>query len=272
MNKTKLSIFCLLSIFALTFAGTVSAYNADYTHTNYSSTVKPTADGTYILDDEWVASAAENFGTNAMFSDEWTTAAGTWACLLIETEDGTNDAEDQWVICFDSTEAGMQTEPNGGTAPQTDDYKLVITGHGAGATVEWFKGTGTAWAAATTTPNSTVFEQAQSLTTTPRIAEDHYVLEVCIDKQDTTMGTAVMGFNWAQFVSYYDASEQDLQQWPPADATPAGSPDVPDSWGYIVYDTNPNPTPDIPETTSFIVMAAVSCVAVAGALLLRKRK
>jgi hypothetical protein len=272
MNKTKLSIFCLLSIFALTFAGTVSAYNADYTHTNYMSDIKPTADGTYILDDEWVASAAENFGTNAIFSDEWCMPSLVWTNLLIETEDGTNDAEDQWVICFDSTEAGGETDPDGGTAPQTNDYKLVITGHGAGATVEWFKGTGTAWAAANPAPNSTVFEYGQSLTTTPRIAEDHYVLEICIEKTDITMGTTVMGYNWGQFVSYYDASEQDLQQWPPADATPAGDPDVPDSWGYIVYQMAANPDPDIPETTSFIVMAAVSSVAVAGALLLRKRK
>jgi hypothetical protein len=80
-----------------------------------------------------------------------------------------------------------------------------------------------------------------------------------------------VGYAWAQFVSYYDEDTGETQQWPPADATPAGSPDVPDSWGYIAYDMGGNPEPTIPETTGFVVMLAVSSVAAAGAVLLRKR-
>jgi hypothetical protein len=267
MKKTGIVISCVLLLFVLAFAGTVSAYNADYTHTNYLSDVKPTADGTYIVDDEWIASGTQTFGTNGMFNDEWCMPEGVWACLLIETEDGTDDAEDQWVICYDSTDEGGETEPDGGTAPQTNDYKLVITGHGTGATVEWYKGTGTDWALATTPPDSTVFEYGQSLTTTPRIEADHYVLELCIEKQDTTMGTVIMGYNWAQFVSYYDEDTGETQQWPPEPA----SADVPDSWGYIVYEFAANPEPSIPETTGFVVMLALSSVAATAAVLLRKR-
>jgi len=263
MKKTSIAVCCLM-LFVL--AGTVRAYNAEYTHTNYMSNDKPTADGTYIVDEEWMSSGTQTFGTNGMFNDEWCMPSGVWACLLIETEDGTDDAEDQWVICYDSTDEGGETDPDGGTAPQTNDYKLVITGHGTSATVEWYKGTGTDWAL-TTTPDSAVFEYGQSLTTTPRIEADHYVLELCIEKTDTTMGTTVMGYNWGQFVSYYDGGDG-LQQWPP---TPASA-DVPDSWGYIVYEMAANPDPTIPESTGFVVMLAVSSVAAAGAVLLRKRK
>jgi len=268
MKKTGIVTSCMLLLLVLAFAGTVSAYNADYTHTNYMSSDKPTADGTYIADDEWIASATETFGDNGMFNDEWCMPEGVWACLLIETADATDDAEDQWVICYDSTDDGGETDPDGGAAPQTNDYKLVITGHGAGATVEWYKGTGTDWELATTTPDSSVFEYGQSLTTTPQMEAEHYVLETCIEKQDTTMGTVIMGFNWGQFVSYYDADTGETQQWPPAPA----SADVPDSWGYIVYEMAANPEPTIPEVTSFAVMLVVSSVAVAGAVLLRKRK
>lgn len=238
-----------------------------HTHTNYMSDDKPTADGTYIADEEWMSSATEYFGDNGMFNDEWCMPSGVWACLLIETADATDDAEDQWVICYDSTDEGATTEPNGGTAPQTNDYKLVITGHGAGATAEWYKGTGTDWALATTQPDSSVFEYGQSLTTTPQLEAEHYALEICIEKQDTTMGTTIMGYNWAQFVSYYDADTGETQQWPPE-----ASSDVPDSWGYIVYEMAANPEPTIPEVTSLVAMLAVSSVAVAAAVLLRKRK
>jgi hypothetical protein len=268
MKKIGIVTSCLLLVLVLSFAGTVSAPNADYTHTNYMSSVQPTADGTYIADDEWIASLTEYFGDNGMFNDEWCYTTGVWACLLIETADATDDAEDQWVICYDSTDEGGETPPDGGAAPQTNDYKLVITGHGASATVEWYKGTGTEWELQTTTPDSSLFQYGQSLTTTPQIEADHYVLELCIEKQDTTMGTTIMGYNWGQFVSYYDAGADTTQQWPPADA----SADVPDSWGYIEYASEANPEPTIPEATSFVVMLAVSSVAVAATVLLRKRQ
>ena len=277
MKKRGIVIFCLLLLFVLVFAGNARAYNADYTHTNYySGEIKPTIDGTYIVDDEWISSATQTFGANGIFIDEWCIPEGfggpTWACLLIETADATDDAEDQWVICFDSTDEGGETDPDGGTAPQTNDYKVVITGHGATATVQWYKGTGTGWDPATT-PAETVFQQAQSLTATPMIDTPHYVLELCIEKQDTdTFGTVIMGYNWGQFVSYYDEDTGETQQWPPADATPAGSPDVPDNWGYIAYAFEANPEPSIPENVGFVVMLAVSSVAATAAVFLRKRK
>jgi len=93
--------------------------------------------------------------------------------ILVETSDATDDAGDYFEICFDGT-------PNSGTAPQTDDFRVVITGHGATATIQWYVGTGTAWA--TTTASVT---WAQSLSTSPKISAPHYILEMQIDKQGT---------------------------------------------------------------------------------------
>jgi hypothetical protein len=264
MKKIGIATFCMLSLFALSLIGFAGAYNATYTHTNYLSSTTPTIDGTYDQGADWLESGTQTFGTNGIFRDEWVMTPTT-ANLLIETTDGTNDAGDHWVVCFDSTDAGGATEPDGGAAPQTNDFKVVVTGHDASATVQWFRGTGTAWAAAAT-PSAAIVKMAQSLAPyTPKIGTPHYVLEMSIDKTDTTaFGIVIMGYNWAQYVSYYDAHAggNGLQSWPPASATPAGSPDVPNSWGYIVYAFAANGTPDLPEGLTIGVMLALSSAAV----------
>jgi hypothetical protein len=271
MKKLGIFIFCVLALFVLAFVGSAGAAgNAAFTHTNYLSSTEPTIDGTYAPGAEWLESGTQYFGTNGIFRDEWTMGTPVKANLLIETTDNTNDAGDYWVVCWDSTADGGATEPNGGAHPQTDDYKLVITGHDA-PTVQWYKGTGTAWATVAS-PAAAVFTQAQSLSVTPKIGTPHYVLEFFIDKTDTSLGTVIMGYNWDQYTAYYDAHAggNGLQSWPPANATPPGSADVPDSWGYIPYAFNANPTPDVPENIGIAVMLAVSSVAVAGVVLLRK--
>jgi hypothetical protein len=85
---------------------------------------------------------------------------------------------------------------------------------------------------------------------------------------DTSLGSVLVPYQWAEFVSYYDANTTETQQWPP---TPASA-NVPDGWGYVIYEQNPNPTPTIPEGISIIAMIALSSFAAAGALALRKQK
>jgi hypothetical protein len=271
MKKTRVFVFSMLSLLMLSLVGYAAAYNEAYEHTNYASDYVPTVDGTYMMDDEWLASGTEYFGTDGIFRDEWSMTGGVFACLLIETTDNTTDAGDKWVICYDGTEEGTTTEPDGGAAPTEFDYKVEVTGHDTSETIEWFRGDGSGWTLITPTPDTTIVNMSQALTTTPKILEEHYVLELVIDKANTDLGSTIMGYNWAQFVSYYDANTTTTQQWPPADATPAGSPDVPDSWGYIVYDMGENPTPDLPDGISVLAMIAVSSAAAAGAVVFRKR-
>ncbi len=271
MKKTRIAIFCVLSLLMMAVAGNALGYNAAYTHSNYMSSTVPTFNGQYAIGDEWVASATQAFGTNGWFRDEWTMTP-TMACILIETTDNTDDAGDYWVVCFDSTAAGVETPPNGGAAPQTDDYKVVVTGHPG--TVQWYKGTGTGWTPITGL-SATNFQWGTSLSSSPKIGTPHYILEMGIEKTNTELGTVPMGYNWAQYVAYYDAHAggNGLQSWPPASATPPGSPDVPDSWGYIGYVFAAADAPDWPEGIGFGVMVLMSSVAiVAGTVYIRKRK
>jgi len=269
MKKLAIAIVCILSAAIITLSGTASAYNAAYQATCYQSSVVPTIDGTYTTNDDWAASLDTTFGTNGHFRTEWTMTP-VYANFIIETADATNDAGDYWVICFDSTAAGGTTAPDAGAAPQATDYKLVVTGH-ASPTVQWYKGTGTAWtttAAPASFADVAVFQQAQQLTTTPRIASSHYCWEMHIDKTNTDLGSVPMGYNWAQYVAYYDATTDTTQKWPPA-ATDTN----PDSWGYIPYESVVNPTPDVPENFGFIAVALLSCFAVVvGTVIYRKRK
>jgi hypothetical protein len=271
MSKLRIATFCIVSLFVMSLLGSVAAPNFDYTHTLYQSDNPPTIDGTYIMGAEWGASLAQPFGTNGVWRDEWTMSPN-YACLLIETADTTDDEGDYWVVCYDSTDAGGATEPDGGAAPQSNDYKLVVTGHGTAATVQWYKGTGTGWTSVT--PDGSLLTQAQSLTATPILGTPHHVLEILIDKADTSLGTVPMGYNWAQYVAYDDAHDGGfgLQSWPPASADPSGSEDVPDSWGYIQYAEGANPEPDVPEGIGIVAALSLSSFAIVGVLLLRKRR
>jgi hypothetical protein len=269
MKKTKIALICVLLLFVISLVGNAKAYNADYTHTLYQSDTVPTIDGTYVVDADWSYSGPEYFGDGAIFHDQWIMDPNLY-CLLVEVTDNTTDAGDKLTICFDGTEAGGADEPDGGASPMQYDKKLEVTGHGGSATVQWFLGDGSGWVV-TNDASSELLDIAQSLTSTPKIEAEHYVFEMNFMKLDTSLGSPLVPYQWAEFVSYYDEDTATTQQWPPADATPAGSPDVPDSWGYIPYAQEPNPNPDIPEGIGIIAIIALSSAAAAGTLLLRKR-
>ena len=263
MKKTCMFAFSLLSLLLLSLVGIAVAYNADYTHTLYqSSNSPPTIDGTYIVDNDWIASGKEGFGDGAAFHDQWIMSPNIYCCI-VEVTDNTTDAGDKLTICFDGTATGTDTPPDGGPNPTQYDKKLEVTGHGGSATIQWFVGNGSGWVAATA--SGSLLDLAQSLTTTPTIAPDHYVYEMNIDfhSADSGFGSPLVGYAWAQFVSYYDEDTGETQQWPPADATPAGSPDVPDSWGLIAYASEANPTVTIPEAFTIGAVVLLSSVAIA---------
>jgi hypothetical protein len=251
--------FSLLSLLLLSLVGIVAAYNDDYIHTMYqSSNDPPTIDGTYVVDDDWIASGKEEFGGGAAFHDQWLMSPNIYCCI-VEVTDNTTDAGDKLTICFDGTEEGTTTPADGGATPTQYDKKLEVTGHG-GATVQWYIGNGSDWVAATASVE--LLDLAQSLTSTPTIEPDHYVYEMILNfHEDTSLGSPLVGYEWGQFVSYYDEDTGETQQWPPADATPAGSPDVPDSWGGIHYTEEANSTVTIPQPLTIGAIVLLSSVA-----------
>jgi hypothetical protein len=261
MKKFGIVIFCILSVFLLAIAGNVSGYNEAYTHIEYMTSTNPTINGTYAAGEnsEWIASLVVPFGTNGYWRDMWSYTDTVRAFLLVETTDGTNDAGDYWELCFDGNADST-------TAPQADDHKVRITGHGASQTVQWYVGTGTAWQTMAAPATESV-SFAQALGASPKIAANHYVLEMSINKQSTDMP---LNMRWALRVAYNDAATggNGLQVWPPSttDTNPGG-------WGYIDYASEANPSPDvIPEGIGLVAVIALSSIAViAGSVLLRKR-
>jgi hypothetical protein len=266
LKKNRIAIVCILSIFVLALAGNAAAYNAAFTHSCYLAETAPTINGQYTTA-EWAGGASIPFGTNGVSRNAWTMSPVVYASFCIETWDTTNNAGDYWVITFDSTAAGAETPPNGGTAPQVDDFKIVVTGHDT-PTVQWYKGTGTAWAPITPVgfTDPAVFQQVQSLSASPMYATPHYIWEMHIDKTNIAgLGIAAMGYNWASYIAYYDANPggYGLQSWPPSPAVDTN----PNSWGYVPYVFEAAPEGF---TFGFIVMLS-SIAVVASAVLLRKR-
>jgi len=261
LKKTCMVALSLPSILLLSLVGIAAAQPA-YIHVMYqSSNAPPTIDGTYIVDNDWIASGKQEFGNGAAFHDQWIMDPNLYCCI-VEVTDNTTDAGDKLTICFDGTQLGGSNLPDGGPNATQYDKKLEVSGHGGSQTIQWFIGNGSGWVV-TTAASSELLDLAQSLTTTPTIATAHYVYEMNIMKLDASLGSSLVGYEWTQFVSYYDDNTTETQQWPPANATPAGSPDVPDSWGGITYVTNANPTTTIPEGTSILAVVVLSSAALA---------
>jgi hypothetical protein len=258
MKKSIIATLCLLLMLAIALAGKAAAYNASYTHTDYSGTTAPTIDGQYTTSTEYSAAASIGFGTDAVYRAFWVTVTNVQEFMIVETMDTTNDAGDYYVICYDSA-------ADGGTTPNTDDFKIVITGHGTSATQQWFRGTGTGWSSVTP-PATAVFNFKESLATSPTSTTPHYMVEMTVDKQETaTFGISIIGINYAMRVSYNDThtGTGTVQAWPPSPATD----DIPDGWGYMPADLSGS----VPESFSIIIIVALSSIAiVAGSVLLRK--
>lgn len=259
MKKSKIATLCILSLLAIAFAAKAAAYDPSFTHTDYQGTTAPTIDGQYTTGTEYSEAAAIGFGTDAVYRAFWVIVTNVQEFMIIETMDTTNDASDYYVICYDSAADGL-------TAPQTDDFKIVITGHGTSATQQWYQGTGTGWSSVAA-PATAVFDFKESLATSPTSTTPHYMVEMTVDKQDTaTFGISIIGMNYAMRVSYNDThtGSGTVQAWPPSPATD----DNPDSWGYMPADISGG---TVPEGFSIGIIVVLSSIAiVTGSVLLRK--
>lgn len=257
MKKIVAILFCIFTFSTLALAGNAAAVNPAFTQTDYMGSTMPTLDGQYTSPTEYSAGASLGFGTSGVFRDIWVSSGSVYENFILETMDTTNDPTDSYTICYDST-------ADGGSAPKTNDYKIVITGHGASATVAWYKGTGTAWATAAT-PAAAIFDFKESLATSPTSSTPHYMVEAKVDKQDiTAFGSVIIDMTFAMRIAYYDASTGTTQAWPPAPATA----DNPDGWGNVPYSMEA-----VPESLTLGLVLALSSVAiVAGVVLIKKPK
>lgn len=57
-----------------------------------------------------------------------------------------------------------------------------------------------------------LLDLAQDLASTPTIMAEHYAYEMNIMTLDASFGSPLMGYTWAEFVSYYDEDTGETQQ------------------------------------------------------------
>lgn len=241
MMKRVLSILMLCSILVAITAGTAIAGNWEYSIIEYGSTATKTVDGVWSPNDEWFDGLVINMSDTCNYTYNMDFTQPLTVNYLIEFfSDDTNDTGDYWQICLDGNNTG-------GTAPGEFQYLINITGH---TEMTCYEGTGTGWEEITLDVGE--LEWANGITGTPRDSNDHWILELTIQKAIGAMQTSEPPNGMR--VAAYDASnsEDGVQSWPPdSDA------DVPNEWGVISGFDNLTP---IPEGFTFAVMAILSSI------------
>lgn len=254
MKKAVLVTLCLMllcSIGLLINVGTTMAGNPDYTRIEYPTIVEPTVDGKWTSPDEWMDAPwtiSENVTFTSTYSSLSFNPITVTTNFVIEiSSDNTNDTGDYWQMCMDGNN-------DGGSAPQTGDYKIEVVGH---TNLTVYEGNGTGWTEITPQEGELSFAEsisASSLNTTP-----HWIAEFTILK---TAGNIALAEIWGLRLAVFDANNTAAGVWPPD-----SDPDVPDEWGVNNYTQTP-----IPEGLTIGVMVLLTSVSVLiGSPYLRNR-
>jgi hypothetical protein len=257
MKRTVSIAFVLAAIcilFLPMYAGFVKAYNATYTQTVYSGS-DSTIDGKWTTDGEWDDGMTSVLANNSgILRDKYTfvsTDSGfeVYNWVLVENfPDKTNDTGDYFQICYDTTS-------NGGSAPQTDDFRIDY--FLSNRTSKIYVGTGTGWAAGSMSDVTVagLISISKLNGTNP-----HWTAEFKIAKVANGLG-----MDNGLRVAVYDASNaaRGVQAWPPG-----SSRDNPDAWGYDQADPSFGAIPEGVGLGSMLVLASVAVLV--GVFCLRK--
>jgi hypothetical protein len=238
MRKSLLATLFVIVLCSLCLTGTVSATKAGFTMTDGTGTLV-TVDGIVGAgewDDSWSGKLYDGWTlTNNTYRVKWVGVGSTWydQWLLEIFSDTTNDTGDFIQICYDSN-------LDGGSAPQTDDYLINYTAH---SKIAEFKGTGSGWA-----PTSDLdVIVASTISASPSSATPHWIIEINIENVWEDTGDRIAA---------YDASTGTTLMWPPY-----SNPNVPDDYGYSQLSYTA-----LPEGLTIGVMILTSSVAVVASI------
>jgi hypothetical protein len=253
VKRVLLAAFCILALCSLLLAnaGTVKAATASgYERMDWPTVTLNTVDGQWTDIAEWNDTDYTVIDDAVAFGSTWGSGdLGVYTRWIVEFfNDTTDDAGDYFEMCLDG-------DNGGGTAPQTDSYRIYIEGHD---TLTMYQGDGSGWTSFTPLPED--INWSATISATPNGTTPHWVLEIDILK---SAGSSLLGITWGVRVAVYDESDGTLLVWPPdADR------DVPDEWGTNGYSMDPW----IPEGFSIVVVVLLSSAAVAvGFYFARKR-
>jgi hypothetical protein len=256
MNKKfyTLTMIAFMALLLLSVGAINCVHAQDYIRTDWTTVVEPTIDGTWTSEDEWTDGEETMIDENAVFRSTWTMLsmdpiAVTTNFLVEVLDDDTADAGDYWEMCIDGYSEG-------GSAPQTGDFKILVTGH---TDMTVYEGDGSDWIEITAEEDEFIW--AESISESPTSSTPHRIIEFTLVK---TGGNILTDAEWNFRLAVYDESnsEAGVRAWPPE-----SSADVPSEWGHQGYSSE-----TIPEGFSFGIMVMLSSVAVAVAVIgLRKR-
>ena len=262
MKRFVLVAFSIIVLCGLLLLPTalVNAYEAGYETTNYSATDEIVMDGAWTAGSwtygtEWNdTDIPPNLPATFHWRQKWTWPSNIMEHFLIEAfTDNTTDTGDYFQFCVDC-------DADGGTAPQSDDFRVDYVGHDiSGLTV--YQGDGSGWVEYTdyTVPDHIHIEE--SISSSPLDSNPHWIIELTMDR--TKFDVSGSGYSpWIR-VAVYDESNDSagVQAWPPT------SPDVPGDWGLET-----GTTANIPEPLTIGAVVLLSSVAILVSFyFLRKR-
>ncbi len=254
MKRAILAAFCILALFSLLLANTVTvkaATASGYTRTDWYLQTAKTIDGAWTNPAEWDDGEPTVIAGNMTFRSVWELVGSTvYTNFVIEFfADNTNDTGDYWEMCLDFNNAGGANLGGSGRY-----YRISIEGHN---NLTVYQGGASGWTELPSAKSDLIW--ANSISASPNSSIPHWILEINILKNaGTNMIDAVFGLR----VAAYDASTSTLVSWPPNSAR-----DVPDEWGTQNYQYAP-----IPEALTVVAVVLLSSVAVAVSFYcLRKR-
>jgi hypothetical protein len=253
--KKSVSIAISLALLCILVLPTAFVYavNEAYSNTDYSTERIPVIDGKWTTTNEWTDAAyPANLPAGVHWSQKWEYRGGTQIVQYFLFEaytDNTNDAGDYVQLCYDCTK-------DGGTAPNSNDVKFEIKGHGASA-LTVYVGNGTGWAPYTGTVSLLLANHTIG-TSVFNSTYAHWIVELSFEKAGI-MDISGSGYAPAIKVAWYDASNSaaGVKEWPPA------SGNDPSKWGVEngVLDVSAlNLT--IPEPLTIAAVVLLSLVAV----------
>lgn len=258
MKKSVLVAFSILVLCASSLPiALVNAYYQDYSTINYLALEPPVEDGEWTTDDEWEDSMVPpNLPASFHWREQWSWPGNIYEHFLIEFfTDDTDDAGDYFQLCVDPL-------ADGGSAPQTDDYRVDWVGHNqSGLTV--YRGDGSGWVIFTDYTWPDHIEIVDSISSSPLDSNPHWIIELRMDRSKAEFDVVGSGYApWIRLAVYDESnSSAGVQAWPPT------SRDVPDDWGLEIGTTE-----SIPESLTIITMVLLSSLAIGiSSYLLRKK-
>jgi hypothetical protein len=254
MRKLAFMIVLLIALASVSPAvlkATVSAAKPGYTINNYIAINVPTIDGNWTTNEWEDAEERELDGSlTVYFRLKYKLVSGTsYNYVLIDfLNDTTDDSSDGWSVYIDA-------HHDGGSTPQSDDYRISLTGHTFPG-LHVYKGNGTGWVETTDFNWGPDLAIVNGINPSPHLSTPHWICEFKINATWCNLLN-----DYTIRVAAYDASGGGNQVWPDSYGN------VPDDWGQTITQFT-----TIPEFSSLLIPLMLMATTAVALLACKRRR